>query len=33
MRVLQEQQRADDGRAKRGGLERIDGYGERQIAL
>jgi hypothetical protein len=33
MRVLQEEQRADDGRAKRGGVERIDGYGQRQTVL
>jgi len=30
MRVLQKQQRANDGRTERGGLERIDGDGERQ---
>jgi hypothetical protein len=30
VRVLQDEQRADDGRTERGDLVRIDGYRERQ---
>jgi hypothetical protein len=33
MRVLQQEQRADDGRAEGGGAERIDGNCERQVVL